>query len=54
VIKAELERAGERIEDFDIAIAAHALAGGHVLATANTRHLARIKELELEDWTKAG
>src|SRR5262245_52769104 len=34
-IKATLERQGRRIEDFDAAIAAHALARGEVLVTAN-------------------
>lgn len=52
-IKADLERAGARLDDFDIAIAAHALALGAVLATANTRHLGRVPGLQLEDWTKA-
>lgn len=50
VIKATLERRGERVEDFDIAIAAHALAHGAVLATANVRHMARVPGLEVEDW----
>src|SRR6188474_2948483 len=34
-LKATLERRGERIEDFDAAIAAHALAIGATLVTAN-------------------
>lgn len=51
VIKADLERKGERIEDFDAAVAAHALAHGSVLVTANVRHLARVPGLEIEDWS---
>jgi tRNA(fMet)-specific endonuclease VapC len=49
-IKAELERAGQRIEDFDAAIAAHALANGAVLVTANVKHMGRISRLSLENW----
>ena len=50
VIKAALERKGQRIEDFDAAIAAHALASGAVLVTANAHHMRRINGLEIEDW----
>ena len=52
-IKAGLERKGERIEDFDAAIAAHALADGCILVTANLKHMTRIPGLELEDWSRA-
>jgi tRNA(fMet)-specific endonuclease VapC len=50
-IKATLERRGERIEDFDAAVAAHAIAEGAVLVTANLKHMARVPELEVEDWS---
>jgi len=50
--KAALERAGTRLEDFDLAVAAHALASGAVLVTANVRHLGRIPGLSIEDWAK--
>jgi tRNA(fMet)-specific endonuclease VapC len=50
--KASLERAGTRLEDFDVAVAAHATATGAVLVTANRRHLGRIPGLKIEDWTK--
>lgn len=49
-LKASLEARGQRLEDFDLAIAAHALASDAVLVTANVRHLARIDELQVEDW----
>jgi tRNA(fMet)-specific endonuclease VapC len=51
-IKAGLERKGERIEDFDAAVAAHALAGDCVLVTANLKHMARVPDLEVEDWSQ--
>ena len=49
-IKAALERRGQLIEDFDAAIAAHALAHHAILVTANLRHMARIAGLKIDDW----
>lgn len=49
-VKAALERRGRRIEDFDAAIAAHALAIDGVLVTANTDDMVRILGLRIEDW----
>ena len=49
-IKAELERMGERIEDFDAAIAAHAVATAAILVSANAHHRRRIHGLDVEDW----
>ena len=50
-IKAMLEKRGQRIEDFDAAIAAHAVAGDAVLVTANIEHMTRIPGLTVEDWS---
>lgn len=47
--KALLERRGTRLEDFDVAIAAHALSTGAVLVTADTDHLS-VPGLVVEDW----
>ena len=52
-IKAALERRGSRIEDFDAAIAAHAVALGATLVTSNIEHMARISGLRVEDWNVA-
>jgi tRNA(fMet)-specific endonuclease VapC len=49
-IKTTLERRGMRIEDFDAAIAAHALAIGATLVTANVDHMTRVPGLQIEDW----
>jgi tRNA(fMet)-specific endonuclease VapC len=49
-IKASVERKGQRIEDFDAAIAAHALANDATLVTGNVKHMAGISDLLLEDW----
>ena len=50
-IKATLERRGTRIEDFDAAIAAHALALDATLVTANVDHMIRVPGLLVEDWS---
>jgi tRNA(fMet)-specific endonuclease VapC len=50
LIKAALERKGQRIEDFDAAIAAHALAVKATLVTANLHDMARVPGLAIEDW----
>jgi tRNA(fMet)-specific endonuclease VapC len=50
-VKAALEKRGERIEDFDAAIAAHALALGAVLVTADMSHMVRVPGLVVEDWS---
>lgn len=51
-IKAALERKGQRIEDFDAAVAAHAVAARAVLVTANVRHMLRVSGLHCEDWSQ--
>lgn len=50
VAKSMLERRGTRIEDFDTAIAAHAVATGTTLVTANLDHMTRVPGLQIEDW----
>jgi tRNA(fMet)-specific endonuclease VapC len=50
-IKATLKRRGTPIEDFDAAIAAHALALDATLVTANVDHMIRIPGLHIEDWS---
>jgi tRNA(fMet)-specific endonuclease VapC len=50
-IKAALERRGTRIEDFDAAIAAHALALGATLVTADVTHMVRVPGLRVENWS---
>ena len=51
-IKSHLEAEGRRIEDFGAAIAAHALAEGAVLVSADGGDMGRIPGLRVEDWTK--
>ena len=50
-IKAALEKKGTRIEDFDAAIAAHALAFSATLVSANLDDMVRVPGLTVEDWS---
>ena len=50
-IKASLEKRGQRLEDFDIAIAAHAMAQKAVLVSTDYAHMKRIQGLKIEDWS---
>jgi predicted nucleic acid-binding protein len=38
-------------DDFDLAIAAHAIAHDAAVVTRNTRHVVRIRSLRVEDLT---
>jgi tRNA(fMet)-specific endonuclease VapC len=49
-IKADLQARGELIPDFDLAVAATALAHSLTLVTGNTAHFARIAGLQVENW----
>ena len=49
-IKADLERRGKPIDDFDIAIAAIAMSHKCGVITANLKHFDRIKYLETKTW----
>jgi len=48
--KANLERRGVRLEDFDVAVAAHALALSATLVTDNLDHMRRIPNLQVDNW----
>lgn len=50
--KARRERAGMRIADADLLIAAITLANGASLVTGNRRHYERIENLRIEDWIR--
>ena len=50
VLKAELEGKGNRLDDFDLAIASCALAHDLTLVTNNDAHFGRIRGLRLENW----
>lgn len=48
-LKAELEKVGKRLEDFDLLIAATAKMSNLILVTRNVKHFKRIKGLKLAD-----
>jgi len=50
-IRAELERQGQRIGEYDTLIAGQAFSRNLVLVTANTSEFERVKGLVVEDWT---
>lgn len=50
-IRAELERIGARVGEYDTLIAGQAYCRNLVLVTANTREFTRVKGLAVEDWT---
>jgi tRNA(fMet)-specific endonuclease VapC len=52
MLKAQLEKQGSRLDDFDLIIAASALAHNLTLVTNNTDHFKRIEGLKLANWTK--
>lgn len=52
MLKAQLEREGTRLDDFDLAIAACALTHNLILVTNNTEHFGRIQGLRIENWAE--
>ena len=49
-LKAELERGGKRLDDFDLIIASTAMMLGYTLVTNNERHFSRVPDLPVESW----
>ena len=52
-LRVNLERRGQVIGGNDLLIAAHAIASGHTLVTANEQEFSRIAELACENWLTA-
>ena len=50
LLKANLEVVGKRMDDFDLIIAACALANNLTLVTNNMKHFQRIEGLKLANW----
>ena len=50
-VRAELERQGQRIGEYDTLIAGQAFSRNLILVTANTQEFERVKGLVVEDWT---
>jgi tRNA(fMet)-specific endonuclease VapC len=52
-LKAELQKRGEAVDDFDLVIASTALVYSYSLVTNNQRHFRKIPGLRLENWVRA-
>lgn len=52
-LKADLEQGGNRLDDFDLVIAATAITIGYRLVTNNEKHFSRIEGLKIVNWTRA-
>lgn len=48
--KARLQKAGLPIEDFDLLIGVSAVENSLTLITDNVKHMARINDIEIENW----
>lgn len=52
MLKANLEKSGTPLDDFDLILASCALAHNLILVTNNVKHFQRIEGLRMENWTK--
>jgi tRNA(fMet)-specific endonuclease VapC len=52
MIKAQLERHGTPLDNFDLIIAATALAHNLILVSNNEKHFRRVDGLKLENWNR--
>lgn len=50
-LAADLAARGTPIGDFDVLIAAHAMAAEATLVTNNVKHFSRVRGLKVENWT---
>lgn len=50
--KARLRKKGTVIDDFDLLIGVTSITHQLIMISNNTNHFDRIKDIELEDWTK--
>ncbi len=50
--RVRLEKEGLRIDDFDLLIGTSAVRNNLIMVTNNSKHLNRIKNIKIEDWTK--
>ena len=51
-IKADLQSQGKIIGPMDLLIASHAKSKGLTIVTNNTKEFERVKQLDVEDWSK--
>jgi tRNA(fMet)-specific endonuclease VapC len=51
MLKASLEKSGTQLDDFDLIIAACAMAHNLTLVTNNIKHFSRVEGLKLTNWS---
>ena len=51
--KARLRRLGLMVDDFDILIGATAIVNNMIMVSNNSKHLSRLANINLQDWTTA-
>ncbi|MBC8486637.1 MAG: type II toxin-antitoxin system VapC family toxin [Bacteroidetes bacterium] len=51
--KSRLRKEGNIIDDFDLLIGVTSVSNEMILVTNNYKHLERIKNIKIEDWTKS-
>lgn len=51
-LKVDLEKRGQRLDDFDLIVASTAIHLSYALVTNNVRHFQRIPDLTVENWAK--
>ncbi len=49
--KARLKKIGLMVDDFDILIGSTAIVNGMIIVTNNVKHLNRLENIIIEDWT---
>lgn len=49
-LKAEMERSGNKIDDFDLLIGATAINHDLIMVTDNVKHLGKIPGVQVENW----
>ena len=49
-LKADMERTGNKIDDFDLLIGATAITHDLIMVTDNVKHLGKIPGIQLENW----
>ena len=52
MLKANLEKSGTPLDDFDLILASCALAHNLILVTNNVKHFKRIEGLKMANWTE--
>ena len=51
-LKADMERSGNKIDDFDLLIGATAITHDLIMVTDNVKHLGKISGIQLENWSE--